>query len=447
MNSKIFYAARRKTASTLLPLLLAGAVIQPFDAHAENWPQWRGPRFNGSVEEKNLPTEWSKTENVLWKVPMPGPSGATPAIWGDTVFVTTPDADKNLNLLCLNRKDGSQRWMRTVGIGDRVIGRNNMASPSPVTDGKLVVSLFGTGDIAAFDFNGNQLWTRNLGKDFGKFSIMWLYGSSPLLYKGKLYVQVLQRNPPDDYAHAIDSKPERDSYLLCIDPKTGKDLWRQVRPTDAVKESMEAYTTPIPYEGATGTEIIVVGGDYATGHDPETGKELWRAGGLNPKKDPWWRIVPSPVPGGEFVFASAPKRDPVFAIKPGGKGDVTGSHVAWSFKEAPTDWSTPLYYKDKLFVLDGDRKVLTCLNPKNGEKIWSGDIPINEPIWSSPTGADGKIYFIGERGTVVIADAGDEFKILNKIAMGEEPVRSSIAASNGQLFIRTAENLYCIGKK
>jgi outer membrane protein assembly factor BamB len=447
MNPKVFRPVCKQVFSTALLLAASLALLAPRHLHAENWPQWRGPHFNGSAEEKNLATNWSKTENIIWKAPLPGPSGASPIIWSDTVFVVSPDADKNLNLICLNRKDGSQRWSRMVGLGDRVIGRNNMASPSPVTDGRVVVALFGTGDMAAFDFDGNQRWTRSLAKDFGKFSIMWLYGSSPLLYKGKLYTQVLQRNPPSEYAHAIDAKPERESFLLCMDPKTGKDIWRQLRPTDAIKESQEAYSTPVPWEGPSGTEIILAGGDYVTGHDPETGKELWRAGGLNPKKDPWWRIVASPGPGGEFVFASAPKRDPVFAIKPGGTGDVTSSRVAWSFKDSPTDWSTPLFYKDKLFVLDGERKVLTCLNPKSGEKIWNGSIPASEIFWASPTGADGKIYLIGERGTVVILEAGDAFKVINTIAMGEEPVRSSIAVSNGQLFIRTAENLYCIGKK
>ncbi|MEP6663745.1 MAG: PQQ-binding-like beta-propeller repeat protein, partial [Verrucomicrobiota bacterium] len=193
---------------------------------AENWPQWRGPDFNGSSGEKNIPTNWSVNENVIWKTPLPGISGATPVIWNDHIFVTSPDPQKNLILFCLNRADGKIRWQKTVGIGDKTIGRNNMASPSPVTDGKTVFVLFGTGDLAAYDFSGNELWSRNLGKDFGKFAIMWLYGSSPLLYQDKLYVQVLQRSPlPPDYAHAIDDKPERDSYLLCLNPKTGKDLW------------------------------------------------------------------------------------------------------------------------------------------------------------------------------------------------------------------------------
>lgn len=424
-------------------LLFLSAVSLP----AENWPHWRGPFFNGSTPEKNLPTTWSATENVLWKTPLPGQSGATPIIWDDHVFVSSPDAQKNLNLICLNRVDGKVRWQKQVAVGDRTIGRNNMASSSPVTDGNTVFAMFGTGDLAAYDFSGKELWARNIGKDFGKFAIMWLYGSSPLLYHDKLYVQVLQRNPPSDYAHAIDDKPTRESYLLCIDPKTGKDLWRHIRPTQAKMESNEAYTSPIPFQGKNGTEIIIVGGNCTTGHNTESGEELWRCDGLNAKDGQWMRTVPSPVTGAGMVFASAPKREPVFAIKSGGKGNITATHVAWKFEEYPSDCVTPLFYQEKLFVLDGDKQMMTCLDPKTGNKLWQGNLGVRDIFRGSPTGADGKIYCYSERGTVVVLEAGKEFKILSTIPMGEEPCRSSISAAHGDLFIRTAQNLYCIGNK
>ena len=146
------------------------------------------------------------------------------------------------------------------------------------------------------------------------------------------------------------------------------------------------------------------------------------------------------------ILASAPKRDPVFAFKTGGKGDITASHLAWSFTENPTDWSTPLYYQGKVFILDGDKKVLTCLDPKTGAKKWQGSLGVRETFWSSPTAADGKIYCLGEGGTVVVLSAGDEFKVLSTIKMGEAPAKSTIAVAGGQIFIRTAQNLYCIGK-
>ena len=436
--------SKSKAFCAALALACAGSNI--FTLSAANWPQWRGPDFNGSSPEKHLPSSWSTTEGVLWKAALPGPAGSTPIVWKNHVFVTSPDTEKNLALIALDRKTGKVLWQKTVAEGDRTVGRNNMASPSPVTDGKLVITMFGTSDIAAFDFSGKEIWKRNLGRDFGKLAVMWIYGSSPMLHDGKLYVQVLQRDNPADYAHAVDGNPKRESYLLCMDPKTGKDIWRHVRPTDAIKESNEAYSTPIPVKTAKGTEIVVLGGDYMTGHSPKDGAELWRAGGLNPKHDPWWRIVPSPVSADGVILASAPKRDPVFAFKTGGKGDITTSELAWAFKENPTDWSTPLYYQGKIFVLDGDKKVMTCLDPKTGEKKWQGPLGVRETFWSSPTAADGKIYCIGEGGTVVVLSAGDEFKILDTIKMGEAPVKSTIAVAEGQIFIRTSQNLYCIGK-
>lgn len=379
---------------------------------------------------------------------MPGFSGATPIIWGDRVFVSSPDADKNLLLLCLNRKDGKILWQKTVAVGDRTKGRNNMASPSPVTDGKIVVALYGTGDLAAFDFDGKELWKRNLGKEYGRFANMWLYGSSPLLFEGKLYVQVLERNPvPADYTSAIDGKSARESYLLCIDLQTGKNIWRHVRPTDAKNESQEAYSSPVPDLNQSAPEIILVGGNYATAHKADTGEEIWRCGGLNSRNDSFFRIVPSPVVAGDMVIACAPKKEPVIAIKDGGKGLVTDTAITWTFKEFPSDCVTPLYYEKKLFVLDGDKQMMTCLDPKTGETKWQGSMGTRQIFRASPTGADGKIYCISENGTVVVLSAGDEFKILSTIPMGGEPVRSCIAVSDGQLFIRTAQNLYCVGNK
>jgi outer membrane protein assembly factor BamB len=433
-----------RRCSFVLALALAGTLA----AHAENWPQWRGPYFNGSTSETNLPAQWSKTENVAWAAPLPGPSSATPVVWGDSVFVSSPDAQKNLLLLCLERKTGQVRWQKTVATGDRTKGLNNMASPSPVTDGQRVFTLFATGDLAAFDFAGQELWKRNLAKDYGHFALMWIYGSSPMLYRDNLYVLALQRNPvPEQYSHAQDGKPDRESYLLCLDPKTGTNLWRHIRATDAVGEAQEAYTTPIPYEGRQGAEILVVGGDYTTAHNPDTGAELWRCGGLNLRKEFPWRTVVSPVAADGQIIACGPRRDPVLAIKDGGKGLVTDTHITWKLKEVPSDCVTPLYYQKRLFVLDGDRQNIACLDPQTGEKQWQGNLGLREIFRASPTGADGRIYCISESGTVVVLDAGKEFKVLSTIRMGESPVRSSMAVASGALFLRTGQHLYCIRKQ
>ena len=430
--------------NSIIQLLLA--FVFAWTAQAENWPQWRGPYLNGSTTEKGLVDTWSKTENVVWVTPLPGYSGSTPVIWNDHVFVSSPDEQKNLLFFCLDRKTGKVRWQRkVVENGDIEKGRNNSTSPSPVTDGKVAVVMYATGDVAAFDFDGKELWTRQLASEYGKFQVNWIYGSSPMLHDGKLYIQVLQHQPPE-YAHALDDKPSRESFLLCLDFATGKTLWRHVRSTDAVSEAQESYATPIPHPTKDGIQIIVVGGDYVTAHSLVDGAEIWRCGGLNVRKEKYWRIVPSPVGTDGLIFASGPKRDPLLAIKDDGKGLVTSTHLAWQSKEYSTDCVTPLLYQGKLFILDGDRQVITCVDPVTSEKKWQGNLGVREIFRASPTGADGKLYCISESGTAVVLEAGPEFKILSTIRMEEQPVRSSIPVSHGQLFIRTGKNLYCIGK-
>jgi outer membrane protein assembly factor BamB len=431
---------------TLKTLLAALVWTAPFWTVADsNWSQWRGPNFNGSSPAQGLPETFTKA-GATWATPLPGHAGSTPVVWGDRIFLTTPDEAKNLNLLCLDAQTGAVKWSRTVAVGDKEKGKNNMAAPSPVTDGKRVIALFGTGDLAAFDFDGNELWKRPLYKDYGRFAIMWIYGASPLLLDGQLIIPVLQRDQmPADYPLA-DGQPERESFVLSLDPATGKTLWKVKRATDSTMESHESYATPVPHKGPNGTEILIVGGDHVSGHHPKDGAELWRAR-LYDRRDDWYRIVTSPVSGPGLVYASGPKGQPVVAFKEGGQGDVTGTHKVWAFTEAPTDWSTPLMYDGKLFILDGGKRVLSRVDPQTGAKLWSGKLEVPDTIWSSPTGADGKIFMLTEGGTVVVASAGDEFKVLARIPLEESPSRSSVVPLNGAILVRTANHLFRFDRK
>ena len=428
---------------TLLPGILAALVAAPALLAAKgDWSQWRGPFLDGSSPARDLPGGLS-TDNLAWSTPLPGKAGSTPVVQGNRVFLTSPDEQRNLLLICLDLKSGKELWRRTVGVGDREVGRNNMCAPSPVVDGKRVVVLYGTGDFAAFDLDGKELWTRNLGKDFGNFAVMWLYGASPLLHEGRLYLPVLQRDEmPSDYPR-FDGKSSRESFLLCVDPKTGKDLWKHVRKTDSTKESHESYATPVPYAGPDGPELIVVGGDHVSGHRFQDGSEIWRAR-LYEKRDDWYRIVTSPVVAEGLVVAAGPKGQPVVAFRGGGKGDVTASHRAWEFRDAPTDWSTPCVLDHHLFVLDGQKRVVSKLEPKTGKVLWSGKIPGNGPIWGSLSGADGKLYCHDENGTVHVLSAGDSYQLLDSHAFpGEGPSKGSIALSEGRILVRTAKALHC----
>jgi outer membrane protein assembly factor BamB len=359
----------------------------------------------------------------------------------------------------VSRTDGKVLWKQKVAGGMLDKGRGNSTSPSPVTDGKTVWALVGTGQLAAYDMDGKQLWLRDLGKDYGTFNIMWVYGSSPLLFGGKLYIQVLQRTPADGGYPGVTDKGDRESYVLAVDPATGKTLWKQVRPTDSVMESMESYSTPIPHTVGGKTQLLIAGGDVLTGHDPETGAELWRGGGINNKKGKgggeWMRIVPSPVSAGDLAFVAGPKQSAAIAFKTDGKGDVTESGKAWVFDERKTpDCATPAYHAGRLYVFDGDSHAMTVMDAKSGEKIWQKTLEGldkskgKEVFRASPTVADGKIYNIGERGTVVIqnAETGEQLAVIPMGSGGPEGVRSSIAVSGGNLFIRTTDKLYCVGK-
>ena len=433
-----------------LCFLFAG-IFCALNAGAANWPQWRGPDFNGSSPESGLPDKFSKTENVVWKAAMAGPSGSTPIIWGDRVFVSSVDSEKQSRLaLCLDRKTGKVLWQREIGPGIRQDERSNYSSPSPATDGKHVYFFYGNGDLVCFDLEGKQVWSRNIQKDYGQFAFLWTFSTSPMLFEGRLYMQVLQRD------RVVNGRGNRngpnDSYLLALDPATGKELFKVIRPSEAREESLEAFSTPIPHTHAGRKEILIGGGDDITGHDPATGKELWRWGTWNPQRITHWRLVPSPVAGANVALACGPKSAPIYAIKLGLNGQLDDSAIAWQSTErdVTSDVPTPLFHKDKFFVLNGGKKKLLCVEPSDGKVIWSGDFETRSVFESSPTAADDKIYMMDHRGNVfVVSAAANEFKLLSTAAMGDEgdnQLRSSVAISQGNIFIRTGKTLYCIGK-
>ena len=426
-------------------LILTTVVALSVPAGAENWPQWRGPSLNGSTTEKELPAAWSKTENVVWVAKMPGTGQSTPVIWEDRVFITAIERESSkMWVICLNRSDGSELWKHEMGEGFFKRAGNSGASPSPITDGERVYFLLGTTELAAFDMDGQPLWRRNIAEDHGWIQINFRYGASPLLYDGKLYMSVLHRYSA---VEPEPGKPAPTSYLLCIDPKTGKDLWKHERTTNAEKESMESYTTPYPYEGTNGPLIIVAGADHTTAHDPANGKEIWRSQNCNPQNRKNYRLVPSVVGIDDVVIFCEARGKAIFAVNGAGSGQLSEENLLWTIRENAPDVCTPLIMDGKLFVLDGNKKVMSCIDPKTGEVYWRGDLGVKSKFQASPTGADGRIYCISMGGEAVVLSAGDEFKILANMDMsGEGDCRSTISAAQGQLFVRTSENLYCIGK-
>ncbi len=432
------------------PAVAALLLLVASSSHAENWPHWRGPFYNGSTETGKLPTHWSTTENVAWSAPLPGVAASTPVVWEDRVFLTGVDAERDmLEVRCLNREDGRFLWGYRVAHGTQQDRRSNFASNSPVTDGEVVVFFFGNGHLLGYDLDGNRLWARDIQKEYGPFAFLWTFAASPTIYDGKLYIQVLQRDVPVE-GRGLAGR-ENESYILALNPKTGETLWRHVRPSDAVAESREAFSTPIPFTFEGREELLVVGGDAITGHNPQTGDELWRWGTWNPTRIHHWRLVPSPVTGGGVVLACAPKRSPVYAVTAGKSGLLDDDALAWQ-TDAPSrvtsDVPTPAFYDGDFFILNDLQKNLSRLDARTGEVKWQITTPGQGKYEASPLAADGKLYLVDFTGEVAVVDAASG-ELINTVAMDEpadgEVVRASVIAAHGQLFIRTTRRLYCVG--
>lgn len=398
-----------------------------------NWPAWRGPTGNGVSAERNLPIKWSPTENIAWKLALPQWSGATPIIWGETVFLNVAEADlTNLSLWAVNRGSGHVMWKKHLGAGNNKQRKQNMSSPSPVTDGTTVWAVSGTGIVKAFDFTGTELWARDIQKDYGRFGLNWGYANSPLLLDGDLIVPVLHGMRTDD-----------PSYLLRINGRTGETKWKVERPNKAIRESPDSYVTPSLVRTGNITEIVINGADCVTGHDPATGKELWRANGLNPQNDPAYRIVASTVVHDDIIVAPSRER-PILILKAGGRGDVTTSHKLWEFNNGP-DVPTPVTDGTLLYVIT-DRGVVYALDLMTGKPVYGPQRLEPGTYSSSPVLADGKIYITSEDGVASVFKAGPQFELLAANKMDDYTL-SSVAIKDGQLFLRTASALWVIGQR
>ena len=406
---------------------------------AQQWPQWRGPTQDGVSTERGLPDKWSATENVAWKVALPAYSGSTPIIWGDMIFlnVATGSNTGHIELWAIDRNKHAVAWKRELVPANHRERKQNMSSPSPVTNGKHVWVMTGFGVLKAFDFAGNEIWMRDLQKDYGRFGLNWGYASSPLLKGDALYVQVLHGMRTND-----------PSYILKIDTLTGKTLWRVERATQAQLESPDSYTTPAWIDANGRAELIITGGDVVSGHDPATGKEYWRADVLNPYRDGAYRIVASPTIVNGLIIAPS-RISPVVAIRPGGNGDVARTHVAWTFAQGP-DVPTPVSDGKLVYVLR-DNGVVHALDVNTGKVVY-GPVRLPSGTYSaSPILADGKIYATTEEdGVTTVFRAGPKFEIIssNRLLDDCSPYcLSTVAISDGQLFLRTSSYLWAIGTR
>jgi outer membrane protein assembly factor BamB len=413
---------------TLLTLLCSAACL-----HAENWPGFRGPTRQGLSSETGLPLNWSAAENIAWKTPLPGDSWSSPIVWGDRVFVTTAtESGESCRVLSLDRKTGKTLWDKEVfkQVPRRKEGRNSYATPTPVTDGDLVYACFGDGSFAALNFAGEVTWTNRDYKFYGQHGL----GSSLVLHDGLL---IMARDGSSD---GEDKKlgwqtPWDQSYVIALDAKTGKQRWKGKRGLSRISHGVPAiWTTP---DGRT--QVVSEAGDVVQGFDAKTGERLWTSEVIGEGK------VPSVVLGDGLVFTSGGwgGKESIKAFKLGGKGDLKETNLAWEQKKGLPKVPSMIYVKPHLFAIT-DGGVATCLKADTGEVVWQERVGGN--FSASPVAAEGRIYFLGDNGETTVIQAGPEFKVLAKNPLGEK-LQASMAISQGQLFIRTEKNLFCIGTK
>ena len=440
----------------ILALICLATVVTA--AHAQNWPQFRGPNATGVAEGPNRPVKWdtSTSLNVRWKTPIPGLSHSSPVVWGDKVFVTTAvnsvrdetryglfgdvepvknDPQHAWKVIAIDKLTGKILWERTAYEGIPKVKRHpksSHAASTPVTDGKTLIVNFGSEGLYAYDFNGKFLWKQDLGVlDAGWFydvDYQWEYGSSPIIYKNLVIVQAdIQKN----------------SFIAAYDIKTGKQVWKTPR------EELSSWGTPTVYEGKERAELIANGTKAIRGYDPLTGKELWRLGPMSEI------TTPTPLVGQGLIFVTSgyPPVQPIYAIRPGANGDISlkdgkesNEFVAWSKQRGGPYMPTPIIYGELLYTCS-NQGVLTAYNAKTGERVYQERLGgTGGAFTASPVASDGKIYLSSEDGDVFVVKAGPKYELLAKNPVGEV-MMATPAISDGLVIVRTISNLYAFGEK
>jgi len=421
-------------ARAIVTLLLGIGAVCPL--RAENWPAWRGPLLTGVSEEKDLPTKWSQTENIAWRLPLPGPAGSTPVVWDDRIYLTTA-ADNELRVYCVST-EGEELWHRRLGGANDTFraDEGNLASPSPSTDGQHVWALVGDGSLACFDNQGKEVWAVDLTSRYGPLKIQFGYASTPILDQGRLYLQ---------WIHGDRDAATREARVICLDAATGNEVWVQMRPSDAHEECEHSYASPTIYRDAQTEYLITHGADYAIAHGLDDGRELWRCGGMNSPGNyhPTLRLVSSPAIGDQLIVVPTAKGGPIFGLRPYGQGDITDSstHVAWRRPDDTPDVPSPLIHNGLVYLCRENGNLL-CLDAKTGEELYH-ERTVRDRHRASPVLADGKLYLTSRGGVVTVVRAGREFEILAQNEVGEEIAASPVIA-NGTIYLRGFESLFAI---
>ncbi|MGH9347478.1 MAG: PQQ-binding-like beta-propeller repeat protein [Vicinamibacterales bacterium] len=397
---------------------------------AKYWPRWRGPSGQGLVRAGTYPDAWSETQNVEWKVAVPGRGNSSPIVWGDRIFFTTAyDGGAKLSLLCYRRSDGKLLWELAApqeGI-EHVHQKNGHASATPVTDGQRVYASFGPHGVIAATLEGKLLWHARIGR------IDNYHGTagSPVLYKDTVIIYHDGGQQLRGPKLASDQLP---SFIAAFDRATGKLRWRTPRTATV------GWGTSVVIRAGARDELVVCGQRRAVAYDPANGQELWAVSGLT------FEVIPTPVVGHDLVFCSSGRAGPTIAIRPGGSGDVTATHVAWSTPKGSPFVPSGVIVGDVLYLVNDMQSIVTAYEAKTGSLLFQGRLGVatREGFSSSPIAVGGKVFFTNDDGETFVLAAGREFKLLHVNQLGE-PTYASPALVDGRWYFRTASSLLAIG--
>ena len=399
---------------------LAAFALLANDGRAANWPQFRGPTGLGYTEEKNLPLTWNaKTgENILWKSPLPKSDNpySSPIVWGDRVFVTCViNNPLEHHVLCFQASDGKQLWDVTVPPGPWLLKdlRGGYGAPTPATDGKNVFVVFGSAVVASLDFDGKIVWR----KDLEKINFDVAMGSSPILYQETVILDCDQNG--------------KTASFIAFDKKSGEIKWEEKRPQVAF-----AHSTPVIVTVGGKKQMLVSASNAIQGLDPATGKILWWCAAYGD--------ATSPAFSGGLVFSDSGRGGKAVCVDPTGEGDVTKTHLKWTFPQIPEGLSSAIIVGDLVFRTHNP-ETLRCLKFSTGEPVFNERL-VGVSTWASPFATpEGNIYF-ASAGKSFVIKANDKLEVLATNEIGEE-ARASAAVSDGRIFLRGDKTLYCIQKK